>query len=196
MLTLGQQSRFSGDVTTLNWIGPRPAAEVERNLGYAPGRLAMGYWIILLKEPLKPDHFEFGGTTLRSGGRAGLPARTKAADEARIRVHKDVLDSHGLRGYRDMQERALRSVPMIGERRIAKVLPVTRHDDNMAPADQYPMGGGGLQWTIKKSHPRLFLVALEVDRDGVARAPTFSVSLRIGAPYENRVKVKQYLETA
>lgn len=199
MLTIGELRGFTGNVTTLNWIGPRPAEEVERNLGFGPGRLSRGYWVILLKQALKPIDFEFDGNTLRSGGRFGLPATTATADSARMRVHDDIRNRLGQAGYLALQERALQLIQRTGPERIAKVIPVAPHDSNMAPSDQYPMGGGGLQWAIKKDRPCLFLVAMHVDRSGTATTPDFSVSLEAGnseALYANRVKIRKYLETA
>jgi hypothetical protein len=83
MLKVGATGSFSGHVTTLNWIGPRPPADIERNLGYGPGRLSSGYWVLLLVQGLTPGDFEFDGTTLRSGGKLGLPGDTVAEDAAR-----------------------------------------------------------------------------------------------------------------
>jgi hypothetical protein len=197
MLKVGETRTFTGNVTTLNWIGPRPPAEVERNLGYGPGRLGAGYWVLLLVRELTPDDFEFEGTTLRSGGRLGLPGATAAEDAARSRMHDQILVERGPAGYRALQEQALRSVKTAGPERIAKVLPETGHDPAMAPSLQYPMGGGGLQWTIKKSRPVPFLVAMHVDRNGLATTPTFSTSLAPGPNvYEHRARVMKYLEQA
>jgi len=199
MLAVGQIVPLYGDITTLNWVGARPAPAVATNLGYDGARLALGYWIAVLKEPLRPDDFEFGGTTLRSGGRLGLPERTAGADQERIRVHDVMMRRLGPKGYSDLQARTLRTVPMIGKERLVKVVPKIRHDDAMAPADQYPMGGGGLQWTIKKAAARKFLIAVEVDGSGTAKTPTFSVSLRSGdvqTLYDNRARISRYLETA
>jgi hypothetical protein len=63
------------------------------------------------------------------------------------------LAERGSKGYEDLQLSALRSVKITGANRIAKVLPETGHDDLMSPAKQYPMGGGGPQWKIKKNQP-------------------------------------------
>ena len=197
MLKVGTVERLSGDVTTLNWIGPRPAAEIERNLGYHAGRLSAGYWVLLLIEPLVPDDFEFGGTTLRSGGRLGLPANTSDEDKARQRVHDQIVEERGLKGYEALQLSALRSVKIIGPARIAKVLPDTRNDSSMPSSIQYPMGGGGLQWTIKKSRPRMFLAAMHVDRNGMVETAKFQTSLAQGPNvYETRVRILKYLESA
>jgi hypothetical protein len=197
MLKVGDTSTFTGNVTTLNWIGPRPPADVEKNLGYGAGRLSAGYWLLLLVQQLTPDDFEFEGTTLRSGGRLGLPAATQAQDAARLRMHDQILAERGPAGYRALQEFALRSARITGPERIAKVLPETGHDPAMAPSQQYPMGGGGLQWTIKKSRPVRFLVAMHVDRNGLATTPTFTTSLAPGPNvYDHRARAMKYLEQA
>ena len=200
MPAVGTLVQLSGDVTTLNWIGPRPPRNVEINLGFAPGRLAAGYWIALLKDPLLPDDFAFGGTTLRSGGRLGLPAANAADDALRPRVHDQIVAQYGTNGYRQLQQKALAIAAISGPNRIAKLLPVTPHDAQLAPSLQYPMGGGGLQWTIDRAHKKNFLIALHVDPNGLADAGSFTVSLADNQPfqqlYDARARVARYLAAA
>jgi hypothetical protein len=200
MKRVGQYDNFSGDVTTLNWITPRAPAALEINLGFGAHRLAAGYWVVLLVSKLEPDDFEFSGTTLRSGGRLGLPAGSGAADKLRPRVHDQVLFERGPLGYKAFQEQVLKDVMISGPRRIAKVIPETPHDLNAAPNVQYPKGGGGLQWTIKKIKPKKFLIALHVAPNGMATARDFSVSLAEPQPnghlIDNRVRISHYLATA
>jgi hypothetical protein len=200
MPTVGTFLPLSGDVTTLNWIGPRPPRMVEINLGFGYGRLAAGYWIAVLKEPLQPDDFVFGGTTMRSGGRLGLPASNAADDALRPRVHDQIMNERGAQGYRGLQHKALATVPIVGWNRIAKVLPVTAHNAALAPDLQYPTGGGGLQWTIDRAHKKRFLIALHVDPAGMADAGSFTVSLADNQPfhqlYDARAKVARHLATA
>lgn len=200
MPAVGSMLQLSGDVTTLNWIGPRPPRAIEVSLGFAAGRLAKGYWIAVLKKPLQPDDFDFSGTTMRSGGRFGLPASTAAADTLRPRVHDRIMAERGPAGYRQLQIKALASVSISGPNRIAKVLPVTGHDPVMAPNLQYPMGGGGLQWTIDRARKKNFLVALHVDPAGMADAGTFQVSLWAGQPfqqlYDARARIARHLASA
>ena len=200
MPTVGTVLPLSGDVTTLNWIGPRPPRDVEINLGFGQGRLAQGYWIAVLKDMLQPDDFAFGGTTMRSGGRLGLPASDAADDLLRPRVHDQIMAEHGASGYRQLQLKALASVTISGPHRIAKVLPVAPHDPAMAPDLQYPMGGGGLQWTIDRAHKKNFLVALHVNPAGMADAGSFRVSLADNQPfqqlYDARARVARHLAAA
>ncbi len=197
MLTIGAQRPFTGDVTTLIWIGARPPRDIEAGLGYGPGRLARGYYILLLKQPLSPADFNFAGTTMRSGGRVGLPEATPRADQARARIHDQVMSERGAGGYAELQRAALRQIAYTGPRRIAKVLPVIDHDEAMSPKAQYPMGGGGLQWRLVQ--PCNFLIACFVGPDLLARTRGFSVNLAEthGARlYENRAKLMRYLESA
>lgn len=194
-LIVGQQQPFSGNVTTLNWIGARPARDIEINLGYGAGRLAKGYCVVLLKERLAPADFEFEGTTMRSGGRVGLPLASHDADAQRRRIHDQMISEYGEARYRAMQQQALVSAQLSGPNRIAKVIPMASHDPRLTPDVQYPMGGGGLQWKILPPGKR-FLVALYVDESGYGHTLHNSVDLKPGAPYENRARIMQYLQTA
>ncbi len=194
-LTVGMQQSFHGNVTTLNWIGAREAALIERNLGYHAGRLAQGYWIVLLKTMLTVADFEFDGTTLRSGGKLGLPQGNPSAEAARKRVHDQIIAERGQAGYQALQQHALGTARISGPNRIAKVIPATGHNPAMGNDLQYPMGGGGLQWKIVPPG-KPFLVAMHVDGKGIAHIPGASLDLGPKAPYENRAKVARYLESA
>ena len=191
---VGEVQPLTGNITTLIWIAARAPKEVEKSLGYGPGRLSAGYQVALLTEPLAQSDFEFDGTTLRSGGKLGLPLADQVAEDNRARVHDQVVKDRGEAGYRRLQDWALGNIALSGPDRIAKVLPATRHDAGLTADVQYPMGGGGLQWKLVR--PKNFLVALEVDADGTARGPGFALSLLPGAPYENRARVMRYLESA
>lgn len=193
-IILGQHVTLSGNVTTLQWIKPGFDAETEAALGFHRGRLAQGYWIVLLTQLPRPDQFRFDGTTLNSGGRLGLPAATSAADLQRPRMHDQIMGQRGAAGYTDLQARTLREIRVQGEHRIAKVLPGTRHDALMAPSAQYPAGGGGLQWSI--TPPGLpFLAAAEVRAAGIVAIPGRELDLNSGG-YAARATLRQYLMMA
>jgi hypothetical protein len=193
-ISLGQYVLLAGNVTTLQWIKPGYEAETEAALGFHRGRLAQGYWILVLKQLPRPDQFRFDGTTLNSGGRLGLPAATSAGDLRRPKVHDQVLGQRGTAGYADLQARTLRDVRVQGEQRIAKVLPGTRHDALMAPSAQYPAGGGGLQWSILP--PGLpFLAAAEIRADGTVALPGRVLDLATGG-YAARATLRQFLASA
>jgi hypothetical protein len=196
-LVLGSEVLLTGDVTQNRWVGARSARDLERSLGYGAGRLANGWTILLLKQQLDPPDFKFSGITLRSGGREGLPAATPDADKARRHVSDAILMERGETGYLELQRRALREIAATGPVRIVKVIPTTPHSSSMQPSDQYPMGGGGLQWTLLK--PCKFFVAMTVDANGIAilaATPPFSVFLGESARYEDRAKVAKFLDQA
>jgi len=193
-LVLGELADISGDVTQNTWVGARSARDLEASLGYGAGRLAAGWWVLVLKQKLTPADFKFSGLTIRSGGREGLPAATEAADRARPHVHDQVLAARGPAGTEALQRSTLASIPETGAGRLVKVIPVTRHASGMAPDQQYPMGGGGLQWTLIR--PRSFLVAMAVDENGVARIPGFSAFLGESARYDDRARLNSWLNDA
>jgi hypothetical protein len=197
----GLPVRLPGDITTLNAIGgPRPPERIEDSLGFRRGRLARGYSLLLLTEPLAVDDFDFAGTTLRSGGREGLPAATPRLDSQRLHISNKMRLEEGEAEYVRKKQALLARVELKGANRLAKIRPVEKLEDGYSPAIEFPMGGGGLQWTIRKDRPKQFLVALFVTRDLQAITPRFRVSLAPDLPfqqlYDNRAQVARYLETA
>jgi hypothetical protein len=196
-LVLGSEVYVSGDVTQNRWVGARSAGALERSLGYGAGRLSNGWTVLLLKQTLQPGDFRFSGITLRSGGRLGLPANTPAADADRAHVHDLLMAERGEAGYRDLQRKALATITSNGPDRLVKVIPVIPHSGTMAPSEQYPMGGGGLQWTLICEAK--FLVAMTVDSNGIALVaddPPFSVFLGESATYEGRARAARFLDQA
>ncbi|MEO1456953.1 MAG: hypothetical protein AAFV49_05200 [Pseudomonadota bacterium] len=192
-LKLGDVTGFEGNVTTLQWVKPGHERQTEASLGYETGRLAQGYLILLLNQTLTPADFEFDGTTMRSGGRLGLPAASESEDALRPRVHDVLMAERGPDGYAALQRAALSPGLRRGSERIAKVLPAIRHVTGRIPAEQYPMGGGGLQWRLVRECD--FLIAVEVSPSGGATTPHFSVHLPSGG-YEARARLRQYMMTA
>lgn len=192
-LAAGATLMLSGDITTLNVIWPGAEAATEAQLGFEPGRLSLGYSVALVAGALKPSDFQFGGTTMRSGGRLGLPADTTAADRARERVHDSIMEERGAAGYAALQDAVLASIPLRGPKRLAKVLPVIRNDKYAPPNVQYPMGGGALQWQLIREVP--CLIAVSVSPDGIAATPDFTVDLRNGG-YEARQRLRSYMQEA
>lgn len=81
-LILGQTELLFGDVTTLRWINPGYEAETAAAPSYHINKPTQGYCAVLLRQMPKLADFEFAGTTLRSGGRAGRAERYR--HDARI----------------------------------------------------------------------------------------------------------------
>jgi hypothetical protein len=188
---LGETIPLGGDVTTLQWIKPGYEAETCLSLGYRIDRLSSGYQIGFLRQMPRPDDFIFAGTSLRSGGRLGLPKRDQDNDKQRRHVHDEMVKERGAEAVRQMQRAALSMISLHGAQRLVKILPVILHDPFMSPAEQYPMGGGGLQWTLVR--PLDFLIAVQVFPDGTVRTTDFTLNLKQGG-YDTRAILRSYME--
>ena len=189
-LIVGAKTALSGDVTQLFAVGAKAPAGVEEMLGHGAGRLSRGYYICLLSGLLTPSDFEFSGNTLNSGGRSGLPLKTKEEDTRRPRIHSQILDERGRKGYEHLQKVALANITTSGRNRIIKILPIAGDDADASPATQYPMGV--LQWRLLKPGKEFF-VAVFVDYLADAQTPEFKVSVASNAHYEGRAKLHDYL---
>lgn len=193
-LVAGQTISAGGCVTRLNWVDARAPTLIETALGYEVGRLAEGYAIGLLAEPIRPNHVEFAGLTTRSGGRDGLPLPDPVQDAQRTRVFDRMVAEYGRTSVAEML-RKLADDPrnVVGEERIVKVFPVTRHlGEN--PAEEYPAGGGAPQYVLTEAHR--FWIAITVSREAIATtAAGWSASVAASAPYDERAKIARYLRT-
>ncbi|MBW8269345.1 hypothetical protein [Caldovatus aquaticus] len=145
-----------GFVTRLDSVINRPGRVLEDILGYHRGRLARGWALLLLTEPLRPGDFEFAGYTRFSGGRIGHPGLGAARQTADARLRAML----GAQGYDRVKARIADGLEIRGPRRVAKILPAIGHDSGMAEPDQYPPGGGVPQWLLKEA--RRFIVAAVV----------------------------------
>jgi hypothetical protein len=182
---------LKGNVTKNRWVGPKSRGPLARSLGFAEARLAQGWAVLVLKQQLSAADFILEGITLRSGGRAGLPSANAALDAVRPAVHAQIQADYGPEGYRKLQALGLSGVKDTGEDRIVKVVAYTSHDRDMAPRDQYPMGGGGLQWRLVR--PCRFQVAMTVDAQGIARIPGFSAVLSDSLAYDARARLARHI---
>ncbi len=159
-----------GDVTQLNCLIGVSPGDLEARLGYEAGRLALGWYLLLLVQRVRADEFIWGGTTEFSGGTD--PERTVGFQgryddkEIQYRVHvQDLLrsDFHeqfggnnaktekAMESFRQSELRSLND--RSSHNRVAKVLPVIRHDREKVWYVQYPdaaAGHGVKQWTLLK----------------------------------------------
>lgn len=192
--TPGAFVQLKGNVTQNRWVGARSAGPLARSLGFAEERLSGGWAVLVLKQKLSPADFILEGITLRSGGRSGLPSANAAIDAVRPAVHSRVQAEYGSDGYRKLQAFGLSGVQDTGDARIVKVVPYAPHDPGMAPSEQYPMGGGGLQWRLIR--PCRFLVAMTVDAQGIARIPGFSALLSETLAIDERARLARFISNA
>jgi hypothetical protein len=192
-LIVGERTTLYGDVTQFSAIGAKAPSGVETMLGYGNGRLSRGYHICLLSGVLTPSDFEFSGNTMNSGGKAGLPQNTKEDDDVRPRIHRQILHKYGESGYRQLQMWALSKHERTGSTRLVKIRPIAEHDPDGIPANQYPMGGGSLQWRLLQPGKEFFVAAF-VDAQADAQTPDFKVSIAADAAYDGRARLHKYLE--
>jgi len=191
---LGAEVLLDRNITKNSAVGPRSARALAESLGFGTWRFAQGWAIAVLIEPIERTQFQLHGITLRSGGRLGAPAATPEEDEARAMVHDTILAEHGSEGYERLKSVALASITPKGQDRVVKVLTAIRHVPGASPRSQYPMGGGGAQWFLKKPHR--FRIVMTVDGNEIARIPGFSAFIGDSAPYDDRARLARYLESA
>ena len=67
-LVLNGRYSMTGFFTKALFLRAQPAAELERRLGYAAGRLAAGWWLLFLEQMPMAADFEFMGYSQMSGG--------------------------------------------------------------------------------------------------------------------------------
>lgn len=198
--TEGMVVRLQGDVTQLQAIAMATPEGVARQLGYAPSRMVRGYWICVLQFDDTQDKFVrrfardfiYAGTTLRSGGRMGLPAETAAEDRRREHVSDVLLRNYGQAGYDNVRHSDLYRITPKGHSRLIKVMPFVRHDPHMPPNVQYPQGGAHLQWTL--TNPKPFVCAAKIDGSGMVSIGRDRFSIGPDAPEANHFRLLRHLE--
>ena len=145
-LRVGQETPMAGYVLRLDTIRGQPPAELERRLGYRPGRLAQGWRLLFLLDRPAPEQIELRGYTHWSDG---APSGHLVPEAARAgRRAEDLLRSdHGFSAQDLLKtKRGIidRYFLLQDPSRIVKVLPVTPHTD----AETYPPGTGIQQWRL------------------------------------------------
>ena len=139
LIYLGHRYLMKGFFTKAVCLRGQPPSEIERRVGYAPGRLNGGWWLLFLEQMPGPDDFEFMAYSYMSGGVPGghlNPPDGIAADQ---RLRRDGFDMAILR------RRVIANIfRLSGPDRLAKVLPV---DGESGPMP-YPPGSGIPQWKL------------------------------------------------
>jgi hypothetical protein len=151
-LKLGAIVCRAGFVTRLRDINGRPADDLTDRLGYNPGRLESGFFVLLLLQPLERGDFEFAGYTHFSGGRIGKPLDDPDLDKLRPKVHSQLAATMQT-SFDEYAGGFASRIPPYGMERLAKIVPHTREGD-------YPGGTGIFQLELIVG--KEFLVAAEV----------------------------------
>ncbi len=146
----GEIQHRSGYFTKGLYLRSQPEAEVERRIGYRPGRLRQGWWLMFLIEMPTVDQFEYRGYSHLSDGKieGHLPQNRHApTTEDRLRASGANLTGTPYQ-VRGLKQNTIAGVfRLAGPERIAKVLPVApaQGDPNIP---DYPPGNGFPQFAL------------------------------------------------
>ena len=136
--SVGVVDKFKGNFTKALYLRSQSSRELETRLGYGPGRLSEGWWLLFALERPAPSSFEFGGYTHFSGSRIGNPS----LGPGRPHVEDGLLKTFGgLAGMASAKARHVAMLELSGPNRLAKVIPV-------APGNDYPVGSGIYQCNV------------------------------------------------
>jgi hypothetical protein len=141
--SVGTEAKFFGNFTQAKYLRNHSAAELERRIGYGPGRLAEGWWLLFALEKPDPLHFEFGGYTYFSGARIGDPRLGAARGTVDASLNADL---GGDAQLLEVKKRQIEGMTLVGYDRLTKVIPV-------AAGSEYPIGSGIYQCNIKETGP-------------------------------------------
>jgi hypothetical protein len=126
-LFVGSKTQVSGYVTKEKFLKGRTLEEIEKTLGYHPGRLANGATFLKLDRVPAPGEFSLAGYSQVADHRATPPTGIDVDKVSQI---------------------AAASFATEGGDRLVKVFPAIGHDPSMANDDQYPPGAGCPQWKL------------------------------------------------
>lgn len=138
--SVGTVDDFKGNFTKAMYLRSQPGGELERRLGYGPGRLSQGWWLLFALVKPTPDNFEFGGYTHFSGARIGHPSLGNARPAVEEELQRNL---GGPAQVLAAKASHIAKLQTIGYERLAKVLPI-------APGADYPVGSGIYQCNIPR----------------------------------------------
>ena len=128
----------SGNFTEALYLRSQSAGEIEQRLGFGPGRLSRGWWLVFALEKPLPDNFDFGGYTDFSGGRIGHPRVGGSRPKVEEELEQDL---GGPAQVLAARARRIATLQITRADRVAKVAPVAAGSD-------YPVGSGFPQFNI------------------------------------------------
>jgi hypothetical protein len=139
-MKVGDIVRLGGYYTKARFFRGVSATEIERRIGYHSGRLARGWYLLFLLDPLQFSDFEVRGYSQMSGGvpQGHLPnPPDRRNSEQRLRAEGYDLD-------RIKKETVTDTFCLRGADRLAKVIPFAGEFGE----NDYPPGSGIPQWTL------------------------------------------------
>jgi hypothetical protein len=140
-LVFGSRHAMKGVFTQASALRSHSPAELERRLGYAPGRLAEGWTLLFLEQMPAPEDFELIEFARMSPGPPGrLAVRAgKSAREILAESGGDMLDLK--------QKIIAERFRLSGPDRLARVVPVSDPDGPVP----FPPGGDIVQWQLVRA---------------------------------------------
>ena len=126
-MAIGAKIQVTGYITQDKFLLGRKLSEIERLLGFQPGRLSQGATFIKLTELPKAGQFNLAGYSMTAEHRHATPRGL------------DVVKLKSL---------AFAQWTLSGRDRLIKVVPAIAHDRLMDPDEQYPPGEGVPQWKL------------------------------------------------
>jgi len=129
------QLSMTGFVTRQINIQGQTLVEIEKRLGYKPGRLSQGAYFYVAEEMPSIDGFEFAGYSQVAGHKTQ-------------EIFGDINREPALL---NRKESVVKLWSKNGSNRIVKVIPVIRHSSAFSDDEQYPPGTGIQQWKLTKT---------------------------------------------
>jgi len=165
---IGQETTEEGYITTLCSVlvgGSRPRDQ-EAKLGFTPGSMSDGYWLLLLdpRKPINTFEFEFRGYSHLTDGKPTIEDFDPKTQTMKVRDPKNILNVHDEMNLRygnnkiDQEtckrrnEEAVAKLRKGGLDRVCKVL-VNYETGNV----RYIPGAGVVQYVLLQ--PKTFIVA-------------------------------------
>jgi hypothetical protein len=140
-LVFGSRHAMKGVFLQAGALRSHAPVELERRLGYAPGRLAEGWTLLFLEEMPAPDDFELMEFARMSVGPPGRLA-VRAGKSAR-----EILRESGGDVLQLKQKTIAENFRLSGPDRLARIVPV---DDPNGPMP-FPPGDGIVQWQLVRA---------------------------------------------
>lgn len=154
----------SGYVAKLNEIYGRSSKAIERILGYPPGLLDQGWYLLYLADVLGVDDYEMRGPTWFSDGVPGGHNLAKSVDRRPLQPER-VLQSNtqaipwSEKDIREYKRKQLTRLQTAGRERLVKVKPVAPLPDDPAKYEpgtalaQFWVAGGKWFWVQAEIGP-------------------------------------------
>ncbi len=122
----------SGCFTQDKFIAGKSLRDIEKILGFKERRLAQGGYVYALIQLPERNEFRVAGYT-------------------NVSLHRFEM-SYDL-DVNVLKRNAMEMWELKGRNRLVKVVPIIKHDKNMADDEQYPHARGAPQWVITKQLP-------------------------------------------